>query len=267
MPNPFIGTVNSLLHEPQASLLNGILFGVRSNMPNSLYQALIATGTLHIIALSGMNISILINLISYSTISLGKKASSILSICLIVVYVMFVGASPSIVRAAIMGCMSLLAVYYGRQDWGVLSLFLASGIMLLLNFSLIKNISFQLSFLSTLGILLANRPFECQKKKSALDQSISLLKKNMKLTLSAQLFTLPIIIYNFHRVSLIAPLANLLIEWAIQPIMVLGFVTSTIGWLWYPLGIIPSWFVYVLLTYLIKVVEILAKIPKASISI
>ncbi len=266
MNNPFISILNSLLPEPQASLLNGILFGFRASIPKLFYNALITTGTLHIIALSGMNISILASLTAKSTMFLGRKASSILTLCLIVLFVLFVGPSPSVVRAAIMSSLSLIAIYFGRQDWGVLGLVLAAGIMLLYDFSLIKNLSFQLSFLATLGIILANRKGERQYKAGLINRFKYWFRENLKLTFSAQLFTLPIILYNFHRISLIAPIANLAIEWAIQPIMVLGFLTAIFGWLWQPLGIIPAWFTLVPLTYLITVVEWLAKVPGASIS-
>lgn len=264
MPNPFIGVVNSLLPEPHASLLNGILFGTRASMQKEFYQALITTGLLHIIALSGMNISIMTALVAQSTVSLGRKFSIVLTIGLIISFVLFVGPSPSIVRAAIMGSLSLLAIYFGRQNWGLLSLFLASGIMLLYNFSLIQNISFQLSFLATLGIILANRKADCQNKPGMLNQFKSLFINNLQITLSAQIFTLPIILYNFHRVSLIAPVANILTEWVIQPLMVLGFLISIIGWIWQPFGYPLAWIAWVPLTYFITVVDTLSKIPGAS---
>lgn len=265
MPNPFLPSIHSLLPEPQASLLAGILFGVASRMPKDLYQNLLDTGTLHIIALSGMNISILVTLIAQMTIFLGKKISTIVTIFLIAGFVFFVGPSPSVVRAAIMGSMSLIAVYFGRKNWGLLSLVLTAGIMLLWNFSLMKDLSFQLSFLATLGILLAGGNLKRQVKSGLLHQLLSPIKENFRLTLSAQLFTLPVILYNFHRISLIAPLANVAIEWAIQPIMVLGFVTAFFGWIWQPFGMIPAWFVWVPLTYVLIVIEILARIPFASI--
>ena len=266
MANPFTGVINSLLPEPHASLLNGILFGIKASMPRNFYNALITTGVLHIIALSGVNISILTTLTAKITLFMGRKASSILTICLIVLFVLFVGLSPSVVRAAMMGSLSLLAVTFGRQDWGLLSLFLVCGIMLLFDFSLIKNLSFQLSFAATFGIILANRRVERQYRKGLLEQIKYWFKENLKITLSAQLFTLPIIFFNFHRVSMISPVTNLLLEWVIQPIMVLGFITSIFGFIWLPLGMLVGWIVWVPLTYLITVVEFLAKVPGASIS-
>lgn len=266
MYNPFIPVINSLLPEPHASLLSGILFGVKTTLPRGFYTDLITTGTLHIVALSGINISILVSLVAQITLFLGRKASSIFTIGLIVLFVIFVGPSPSVVRAAIMGSMSLIAVLAGRQNWGVLSLLLAAGIMLLYDFSLIKNISFQLSFLATFGIILANRNAKRQRKKGWINQLFQILRDNFRLTFYAQIFTLPVILYNFHRLSLVAPVANLAIEWVIQPIIVLGFATGILGWIWWPLGIIPSWLVWVPLTYLITVIGWLAKIPEASIS-
>lgn len=266
MPNPFISVVNSVLPEPQASLLNGILFGAKATMPRYFYNALVATGTLHIIALSGMNISILTALTAQITLFLGRKASSILTICLIVLFVLFVGPSPSIVRAAMMGSLSLLAVYFGRRDWGVLSLFLVSGIMLLIDFSLIKNVSFQLSFLATFGIIMTTGKRHGGENNGLIGQVKFWFKENLKITLSAQAFTLPIILYNFHRLSLIAPIANLLLEWTVQPIMVLGFITAVAGFIFYPIGIILGWVVWVPLTYFITVVNGLSEIPGASIN-
>lgn len=264
--NPFASIINSLLPEPQAALANGIIFGVKAQIPRDLYTALIDTGTIHIVVLSGMNISILISLIAKITLFLGRKISSLLTICLIALFVWFVGGQPPIIRAAIMGSFSLLAINFGKQYWGLLSLVLASLIMLLYDFSLVKNISFQLSLLATFGILLTQGREESQSKRGLIGQLIYLVRENLRLTLSAQIMTLPVILYNFQRVSIIAPIANLAIQWVIQPIMILGLVTSIIGWVWRPLGIIPAWFTYVPLTYLIAVVEWLAKVPYASVN-
>lgn len=265
MINPFVPVVNSLLPEPQAGLLNGILFGIKANMAHSLYQAMRDTGVLHIIALSGMNISILVNLVAKVTLFLGRKISIMATLIIISAFVVFVGPSPSIVRAAIMGGMSLIAIYLGRQSWSILSLFLTSGIMLLVRPNWLGEISFQLSFLSTLGIILAVKLVKRKQSFRLLDQLKYAFKENLALTLSAQLFTLPIILYNFHRLSLISPLANLLIGWTMQPIMILGFVAATLGLIFLPLGFVPALMTWVPLTYLVKVVEWLAKVPGASI--
>src|SRR3989338_9025540 len=190
MDNPFISSINSLLPEPHASLLNGIIFGYKAQLSPALYQSLVDTGTLHIIALSGMNITILASLTANATLFLGRRLSSLVTIGLIVLFVMLVGMSPTVVRAAIMGSMSLLAIYFGRQYQALLALVLTSLIMLLFDFDLLKSLSFQLSFLATLGLILANRKGERYPLKNSLDQVIYSLKENFRLTLYAQLFTL-----------------------------------------------------------------------------
>ena len=265
MYNPFLQVINQLLPEPQASLLNGILFGIRAQMPYALYQALVTTGLLHVIALSGTNISILIDLVAKVTLFLGRKISIIVTVCIIVAFVMMVGVSPTVVRAAIMGAITLIAVYLGRKSWSILSLFLASGVMLLIRPQWIGDISFQLSFLATLGIILGNDLVKRKYARTIWEKIIYALKVNLALTLSAQLFTLPIIILNFGRLSLISPVSNLLVGWAIQPIMILGLATGILGWIWMPLGILPSWLAWVPLSYFLSIVEMLAKVPGAAI--
>jgi competence protein ComEC len=265
--NPFIPVINSLLAEPQASLLNGILFGIKASMPKEFYQALVATGVLHVIALSGMNISILTSLTAKITLSFGRKKSCLFTILFISLFILFVGPSSSIVRAGIMGAMSLLAVYFGRQSWALLSLFLASGIMLLVRLELLSDLSFQLSFLATLGIIVANTIKWYKEKQGMINKIKYVLFENLKISLAAQVFTMPVILYNFHRISLIAPLANILTGFVIQPVMMLGFIAAILGVFWLPLGYLPAWFAWVPLTYFIKVVEILAKVPGASIKL
>ncbi len=266
LSNPFISIINQSLPEPQASLLNGILFGIRANLPQDLYQALITTGTIHIIALSGQNISILTNIVSKITLPLGRRLSAIFSIFILIVFVIFVGLEPTIIRAAIMGCISLLAVYFGRQSWSLLSLILAAGIMLIVNPDYIAQLSFKLSFLATLGIIIFGR-YHNQKSQNAWQEIGRELKINFRTTISAQIFTVPLIIWKFRRLSLIAPLTNIIIGWTIGPIMSLGLLLCLAGWVFLPLGQVVGWIVWVLLTFVIESVQLTAKIPFASIGL
>jgi len=180
--NPFVLVLNSLLPEPQASLLNGMLFGIRADMSYSFYQALQVTGVLHVIALSGMNISILIDIVGKLLYPFGKKISAVFSIIFIIGFVIFVGASPTVVRAAIMGSMGLVAIIFGKRYWSLLALFLASGVMLLFRPDWIYDISFQLSFLATVGIILANKVVKREFSKRWSKQLIYAFKENLVMT-------------------------------------------------------------------------------------
>lgn len=250
--------VNQLLPEPHAGLMVGLLFGTKASLSHDFYDALVITGTLHIIALSGMNVSIIMDMIANSLQwRVGKRGASLISVAVIVWFVWFVGPSSTIVRAAIMGTISLLAVIFGRQYWALLSWILAVGIMLLLNFHWIGEVSFQLSALATLGIIL----FGGKKNERGF---LALIKDNLHLTLAAQAFTIPLILFHFHRISFISPLANLAIGWAVAPLTILGWATAVAGWVLLPLGQVFAWVAWVLLEYMIRVIYLVSTIPMAS---
>lgn len=265
-----VSVINQNLPEPQASLLAGMLFGVRRQMPSEFYEALVATGTLHVIALSGMNISIIIRLLfDFSAAVFGKLFGTLFTIFGIIGFVLFVGASPTIVRASLMGSLSILAVYFGRRDIPLLSLFLTAVAMLLIKPSIISNLSFQLSFLSTLGIILFAREKYVEGKKvkhgnSLLSSIKKALKIDFKVTLSAQLFTLPVIFYNFHRVSLISPFANITTGWLVAPITYLGFLAVLLSLIWNKLGYLAFLIVWAPLTVFVIFVRLFSQVPFAS---
>jgi competence protein ComEC len=268
----FTGIIGQLLHEPHAGLLNGILFGTKATLDKKLLDALVITGTLHIVALSGMNISIIANLTATLLLRLiSKRLTSLLTIIIIIGFILFVGPSPSVIRAGIMGSIGLLAIVFGRELWSLLSLILAVGIMLLLHPPWIGDLSFQLSALATLGIVLFGGT-----KKNTLSKGrapflnvsfflLEILEDDLRITLAAQVFTIPLIFWYFHRLSLISPITNILIGWTIVPITALGFGSVIAGWLWLPLGYLLAWPAWVLLEYLIRVVILTSMIPLASV--
>lgn len=267
--------VNQVLPEPHAGLLNGILFGTKVALSKELYNALIRTGTLHIVALSGMNITILALIVNSILLPfVSRRVASILTIAGIVLFVWFVGVSPSVVRAAIMGSISLLAITLGRQAWSLLSWVLALGIMLVIKPSWIGDISFQLSALATIGIILfggsTQLPRQINKDSKDKDPGfLEILKngsiENFRLTLAAQVFTIPLIFFQFHRLSLISPLSNVLIGWTIQIITILGLLVSIVGLIFLPLAQIIALPTWVFLQYLLIMVDLTSKIPFASI--
>lgn len=247
--------INQLLPEPHVGLLAGLLFGSKTSLGKDLYQALIITGTLHIAALSGMNISLVTNAMAKIFLNfVSNRIASLLTILVIIWFVNFVGLSPSVVRAAIMGCLSLIAVIFGRQNWAIYSWLLAVSTMLVINMRWLFDLSFQLSALASLGIIL----FGGVKKTNFVYDSL-------RLTLAAQVFTIPLIFLHFQRISLISPLTNLLIGWVVLPATVLGWLAAFAGSFWLPLGFVPAWLAWGLLEYLIRVVEWTSKIPLAAI--
>jgi len=256
-----------LLPEPQAGLLPGILFGTRSTMGKEMLDAFITTGTIHIVALSGQNLSIFTGtLATWFTSLVSRRVASLLIMFLLVWFLWFVGPSPSLVRAVIMGSLTLLAVIFGRRNLSLLSLVLAVSTMLVLNPSWIGDLSFQLSVLATLGIILFGAgEVTPPSSPSFIKRGLGGVIDGLRITLAAQLFTTPLIFFKFHRISLVAPLTNVLIGWTMPFIMGLGWIAAIAGYIWQPLGFLPAWAAWVLLTYVIRVVEITATIPWASI--
>lgn len=253
--------ISHILPEPHAGLLSGILFGVKTSLSPELKNALQITGTLHIIALSGMNITILVSLFFSTFIQfLPRWVASILTVGVIALFVWFVGSSPSVIRAAIMGCITLLAPLTGRVSIALVTWAIASGSMLLFHPAWISDISYQLSVLASLGMILFSRTTINGQNKL-----IQTIQKELTTTLSAQVFTLPLIFVVFGRISLISPITNLLIGWTIPVITVLGLLLSFVGIFWLPLAYPIAWVSWVFLEFLIKVVMITSQIPLASI--
>lgn len=252
--------INQLIPEPHAGLMVGLLFGTKASLSQDFYAALIASGTLHIIALSGMNVSIIMNMIAKSLQwFVGRWWASLLSVMGIIWFVWFVGPSATIVRAAIMGCLSLVAILFGRQYWAIFGWVLAVGIMLVIHISWLFDISFQLSTLATLGIILFGKTNEDRRG------ILNAIKENLHLTFAAQVFTIPLILFSFHRISLVSPLANLAIGWVISPLTILGWATAVFGWVWLPLGQVIAWIDWVLLEYMIRVIWAVSIVPGASL--
>lgn len=257
----FVGVISQTLPEPHAGLLAGIIFGIKASLPAELKNALITTGTLHIVALSGMNISILITVVNKTLLRFVRRPiANLISTGLIIGFIALVGASASVVRAAIMGVITLLSINFGRNRWPLFIWVLAITIMLLLNPLWVSDISFQLSALASLGILLFGNT--SQKQVHGI---LGFFEDDLRITLAAQVFTIPLILFQFQRISLISPIANILIGWLIQPIMIAGFVLVTVGLVWMPLAQVVAWFIWVPLAFVIQVILLTSRVPFASI--
>jgi competence protein ComEC len=147
-----LDTVYRSFPDPEASLMAGILLGVESGIPADVQEAFNATGTSHIIAISGFNISILAGLFTllFSRLT-GRWWGALLAALGIAFYTVLVGAGASVVRAAVMGWFSLLAVQIGRRQVGLNSLAIVAAVMAAFTPSILWDVGFQLSFMATLG--------------------------------------------------------------------------------------------------------------------
>ena len=285
----FTSVISQLLPEPHAGLLSGILFGVKQSLDPELKTALITTGTLHIVALSGMNITILTNMIMKSFLLVfPRKIAIMAALGVIIGFICFVGPSPSIIRAGIMGGISLGAVLFGRNAYALWSWGIAVVGMLIVKPLWIGDISFQLSILASLGMIVfgpANVPthvgttarqrktegerWEMEKYVflSMINHLRSTISCDLRTTLAAQTLTIPLLFFTFGRLSLVSPLTNILIVWTLPAITVLGLLIAVVGYVFLPLGQILAWFAWVFLEYIIRIILWTAMIPGASVEI
>lgn len=260
----FQETLAKILPEPHNALLLGLILGLKRALPESLKESLIITGVSHIVVISGYNISIITRNLLKTRGLWGRKVAFWLSGLTVLAFVILIGAEASVIRAAIMGMMLVFALNIGRLYQATNALVFAATIMVVANPKILSfDIGFQLSFLATMGLIYLSPIFE--KWLMRLPDILS-FRTNLASTLAAQIFTLPLLIFYFDRISLVAPLVNILILWAVPYIMFLGLFTGLLGLVNLPLGKIMALSLWVLLEYLIRTVEFFARLPLASVS-
>ena len=208
----------------------GLLYGYRGGL-GDLQEAFNKTGVSHIVAISGYNITIIAELLMAMFSSFIRRQIAFWFVSAgIISFVIMVGASPSVVRAGIMGILVLVARHIGRVSRPTNLLVFAAAVMTLHNpFVLLWDAGFQLSFAATIGILYVAPLF---------DRRWELVSS----TLSAIVITLPLALYHFGRFSLIAPVTNLLILWTIPILMALGAIAIIASLLFFPFGQLVAWF-------------------------
>ena len=259
--------INQTMSEPQASLTAGILIGSRQGIPKDLLEKFNITGITHIIAISGFNITIIVvllmNLSKHLFIN-RKKMIWIIGACLLL-FVFLTGASASVVRAAIMGMIVIFAKHIGRLTKVSNLLILSAVVMVVVNPKiLIWDAGFQLSFMATIGLVYLSSILE--KYFSWLPEKLA-IRENTTSTLSSIIFTLPMILFSFHRLSVVAPLVNLLVLPIIPLAMLLGFFQVIASYILPFFGQIIGWFTWLSLAYVVKIVEIFSSFPWASVEI
>lgn len=229
-------------------------------MPKDLVEEFNRTGTSHVVAISGYNISIIsvliFNFLAYLLVP--KRVSVWIVVAGIIFFTVISGAGASVVRAAIMGGLLIIARARDRIYGVSNALILAGVLMLFFNPRLLRyDAGFQLSFLATLGLIYISPHFE--KWFSKVPDVFS-LRSNLAATLSAQAATLPVLLFSFGRISVVSPLANVLILPAIPPTMLFGFLAGIAGFV--SIGIasviaIPAW---ILLSWQLFVVKFLSAV-------
>ena len=255
----FSAGVQTALPEPLASFGLGLLVGQRNTLPEDTTQALKMVGLTHIIAVSGANLTILLNAARRLMGRRSKLLTTAVAVGLMVTFLLLTGASPSIVRAAVVSTLGLAAWYVGREQRAMVLILLAAALTAGFNpVYLWADIGWYLSFLAFFGILML-APLLLTRLWPG--RTPPLLGQVAVETVSAEIMTIPLVMFIFGQVSLIGLVANVLVVTFIPLAMLLTFVAGLVG-MWLPLLVgWVAWPARLLLTYLLDTAQLLSRVP------
>jgi competence protein ComEC len=271
----FEGAFARVLPEPHAALASGVVFGASPSLPPALKDEFNRTGTAHIIAASGANLTIFTGILS-AVLSpcIGRRRVVFLISPLIMAYTALIGAPVSAVRAAIMAFIYLGSVVSGRPNSGVAALAIAATFMSAANPLVLTDVSFQLSVAATAGLLVLGPLLERAIRETAAGWGLPEFSERLParivsqtgiITLSASVATAPLVALHFHRVSLVAVPANLLVAPLVTPIMLLGVVLVLVDAVVPPLATPLGWALWPFLTLVLTFVHRFAELPFSSL--
>ena len=282
--------IDTHLPEPHAALAAGILMGQRADIPRSLNEQMHLTGTSHIIAISGANLTIIAGLLSLVIRRSGRALAglagrlgsspalplrwqatviALLALSAIWAYAWLVGWGASVVRAAAMSSLVLAAPLVQRRAFASTSLTWAAVAMVAVRPTVLWDVGFQLSALATAGIL-----FLAPALQTRLNRLPGWIGEPLALTLAAQIAVLPVLMVAFGRVSLISPVPNVLLAPLFAPIMVSGLALLALGGLAPLLGHaltvatdVLGWILWAHLTVLIETARLFSGVPGAALTL
>lgn len=260
--------IEKIFPEPEASFLKGLLFGEKASFSLEFRQKLQKSGTSHLIALSGYNVTVIIQsvLLLFLFLGLGRKLSFLFAAIFIIGFILMTGASPSVVRAGLMGILAILGQVFGRLYYSQNALFASLFLMTFFNPKILRfDPAFQLSFLATLGLIYLS-PFY-QKIFQARKESFLNWRENLAITFSAQSAVLPLLIIHFGYLSLVAPFTNVLLISLIPLTMLLGFLIISLSFLSLPLAFAFGWPLYFLLKYETLIINFFGSLPFSTLSL
>ncbi len=245
-----------------AALMSGLTFGVRADFTKDFKNQMALSGTTHLVALSGYNIVILVWAIAaVFGYFLSRRLTFYLTTFTIFLFVLMVGAEASVVRAAIMGFLLLLAGQVGRLYSFRNAVALVATIMVLFDPKiLVFNVGFQLSFMSLLGIAYLSPALKKLFHFQNVDAGFLNWRENLTTTLGAQLAVAPFLLQYFGQFSLTSFVANILILAFVPFTMFLGFVLAGLGLIFSQLGFLIAWIANLLLAYEIGVIKLFSKL-------
>jgi len=258
----FLEKMNSAITGPESLLMGGLILGERSSFNQAFRQSFVNTGTIHIVALSGYNVTIVAEWFMKLFAFLPKNTGIGMGILAILLFIVMTGGSSTAIRAGLMATLALIARATGRNYDVARALILAALFMVFLNPLLLRyDVSFQLSFLATVAVIfLAPR---IEKYFLWVPKHFE-LRDIVSITVAAYVFVFPFILYQMGNFSLVALPANVLILPLIPFTMMIGFLTGLAGLIWSGLAVPFGYISQLFLHYELGVINFFSNLPLAA---
>jgi competence protein ComEC len=258
--------------EPEAGLAAGVLIGLRDRVDRDLAAAFTTAGASHVVAISGWNIAIVASTLGAIAGGLRRRRRAVLTAVAIVAYVVFVGPSPSVVRAGAMAGVALLARELGRPGTAAAALGWACAVLLLVDPAFVDDAGFRLSVLATAGILAWGTSLTARLAGPAPRLPRRWIADILGVSFAAQAATMPIVLLEFGRLSLVAPAVNLIVVPLVPPAMATGALALVVGTLVGAVGPaalatiagLPAWALYAAMVWVVRAG---AAMPLASVTL
>ncbi len=270
--------IAEVMPEPQAALVQGIVLGMRGNIPSSLETNFALSGTAHLLAISGLHLSIVAGiLLATGSRLFGRKYYIYIWLTLVAIwlYASITGMRPPVLRASIMVSLFLAAELLGRQRSAITALTFAAAVMVGISPQVLWDASFQLSFLAMVGLMFVSPWLQVQGRRAvnatlgegnAAASTAGYINDTFCVTLGIIIVVWPLIAYYFGIVSLVAPLATFLALPALPGIIVTGALTAVVGIIALPVAYVFGWLSWLFASYMLAVVNGMAAFPLSSIN-
>lgn len=272
-------SIAEVMPEPQAALTQGIVLGIRYNIPAEVKADFVQSGTTHILAISGVNLSIIAGiLLSIGIWFFGKRRYIYiwLALGIIWLYTLLTGMNPPVVRGAIMASVFLAAELLGRQRTAITSLAFAAAVMAGIDPPILFDASFQLSVLAMAGLIFITPPLRglgqrlvgaTLGEKGLAVSLANIITDSLSVTLAATVAVWPLIAHYFGVVSLVGPLATFLALLALPAIIISGAAAGLIGLAFVPLAQGIGWIAWLFTSYMLLIVKGSAALPLSSLEV
>jgi len=263
--NAFVKNINKVILPPESDLAGGLILGVRGGFDVDTRDEFISTGTIHIVALSGYNVTIVAEAVmKILKIFFSQMISIVFGIIVIILFVIMAGASSTAIRAGIMAVIALFARMTGRNYDAGRALFIAALLMISYDPRVLTDISFELSFLATFGVLFITSKVINWIRFIPIKFG---LRELVATTIAATLSVLPILLYSTGILSLVSLPTNFLILPIIPVTMFFSFLIGIFGFISPSLSFLFGFISHLFLSYILFVIHFFASLPIASVVI